>query len=90
MLETLIKNSICDHLVRHNLLSGHRDGFVSRSSCLTNLLGLEQWTKAVDEGKQIDRVYLDFSKAFDCVLFKRLLIHLNAFGISGQLHIWIN
>ena len=34
-------------------------------------------------------ILLDFAKAFDKVSYKRLLIKLRAFGISGQLLSWI-
>ena len=37
-------------------------------SCLINLISFYDWvTKLVDEGKAVDVVYLDFSKAFDMV-----------------------
>ena len=41
-------------------------GFRKPRSCLTNLISsYDQVTSLEDEGKAIDLVYLDFSKAFD-------------------------
>ena len=45
---------------------------------------MEYWTKSLDDGNDVDIVYLDFCKAFDCVLYQRLLSKLKAYGISGN------
>ena len=43
-------------------------------SCVTQLLEfLEEITEAVDNGDEVDIIYLDFCKAFDKVPHKRLL-----------------
>ncbi len=34
---------------------------------------MEDWTKWLDSGKCIDRIFLDFQKAFDSVPHERLL-----------------
>ena len=61
-------------------------GFVPKKSCTTNLLEyLEKVTQAVDEGKAVDVVYLDFAKAFDLVPRQRLMAKLKAHGIDGEL-----
>ena len=39
-------------------------------------------TKAVDEGKNVDVIYLDFAKAFDLGPRQRLLEKLKAHGVS--------
>jgi hypothetical protein len=54
-------------------------------SCLTNLLEyLEVLTKLVNEGHSVDVVYLDFTKAFDKVPHRRLLLKMKAHGIDGR------
>ena len=44
------------------------------------------WHKALDDGLQVDAVFLDFAKAFDRLHHKILLNKLCNFGISG--HCW--
>jgi len=43
-------------------------GFMKGRCCVTNLISFrDQVTCLVDEGKAVDVIYLDFSKAFDTV-----------------------
>ena len=78
------------HLKRNNLIRKSQHGFMPNKSCATNLLVfLETVTKAVDEGKNVDVIYLDFAKAFDLVPRQRLLEKLKAHGVSGPLLRWI-
>ena len=57
-------------------------------SCLNNLFFLEDVTKAIDESKPLDVIYLDFSKAFDKVPHKRLLHKIESHGINGNVAAW--
>ena len=54
----------------------------------------EQVTHLVDEGKAVDVIYLDFSKAFDTVPHSILLEKLAAHGLDGctlrWIKIWLN
>ena len=59
-------------------------------SCLTNLISLyDQVTHLVDEGKPVDVVYLDFSKAFDTVSHSILLEKLAACGLDRYTLCWV-
>ena len=59
-------------------------------SCQTNLIEyLSTLTKLVDEGYSVDVIYLDFAKTFDKVPHRRLLLKLEANGISGKVLHWI-
>jgi len=65
-------------------------GFMKGTYCLTNLISFnDQVTRLVDEGKVVDVVYLDFSKAFDTVPHSILLEKLAARGLDGCTLHWI-
>jgi len=55
--------------VKHNKgIRPSQHGFLKGRSCLTNLISFyDQVTRLGDEGKAVDVVYPDFSKAFDTV-----------------------
>jgi len=65
-------------------------GFRKGRSCLTNLTSsYDQVTHLGDEGKAVDVVYLDFSKAFDTVPHSILPEKLAAHGLDGCTLHWI-
>ncbi|KAK4824648.1 hypothetical protein QYF61_016954 [Mycteria americana] len=65
-------------------------GFMKGRSCLTNLISFyDKVTRLVDEGKAVDVVYLDFSKAFDTVSHSILLEKLAAHGLDGWTLHWV-
>ena len=90
VMESLIKDAIVEHLARNNLIRSSQHGFTAGRSCLTNLLEyMEELTSLVDEGFAVDMFYLDFSKAFDLVPHKRLLVKLRGLGIQGKVASWV-
>ena len=50
---------------------------------------MEKLTRLVEEGLPVDMFYLDFSKAFDLVPHKRLLVKLRGLGINGKVASWV-
>ena len=59
-------------------------------TCFTNLLDtFEDWTTSIDQGNNVDVVFLDFKKAFDSVPHQRLLIKLGSYGITNDCLNWI-
>ena len=89
LMEAVIRDSVMDHLEENNLLSQHQHGFVRKRSCATQLLQcLDEWTKAVDDGDQTHIIYLDFSKAFDSVPHKRLIMKMRQYGIQSDILQW--
>ena len=90
VLKSFIRDNIANHLNKHTLLLQSQHGFTQGKYCLTNLLlFLEDITKAIDEGKPLDVIYLNFSKAFDEVPHQRLLLKIKAHGICGNVADWI-
>ena len=78
------------HLNNNNLLSDCQYGFRQNRGCILQLLKVvDEWSKDIDENKQVDFIYLDFRKAFDTVPHKRLLKKLESFGITGIVLKWL-
>ena len=77
-------------MTSNSLFSRSQHGFLARKSCTTQHLEfLEDVTYALDQGTDVDVIYLDFRKAFDKVPHKRLLKKLWAYGIRDKIHAWI-
>ena len=86
-MEKLICDAIVKHMTENNLLSKAQHGFIKGKSCVTQLLEfLEDITQAIDNGDDVDIIYLDFCKAFDKVPHKRLLQKLHGYGIHSKIH----
>ena len=74
----------------NNLFFKQQHGFRPRMSCVTQLLHvMEHWTRFLDDGNDVDIIYLDFRKAFDCVPHQRLLSKLKAYGMAGSVLNWV-
>ena len=64
--------------------------FTKGRSCLTNLISFyDLVARLVDEGKAVDVVYLDFSKAFDTVSHSILLQKLADRGLDRYILCWV-
>ncbi len=90
IMESIIKDAITQHLISNNLLSQAQFGFRTKRSCILQLLeAMDYWTEVLDKGLPVDVVYFDFKKAFDSVPHRKLLQKVKAYGIRGQLLMWI-
>ena len=89
-MESIVKDSLMAYLEENSLMNPSQHGFMPGKSCATNLLEfLEVVTRVVDEGKNMDIVFLDFAKAFDKVPKERLLAKLTAHGVGGRVQHWV-
>ncbi|PKU36876.1 rna-directed dna polymerase from mobile element jockey-like [Limosa lapponica baueri] len=67
-MEQIILSAIMQRMKDAQVIRPSQYGFMRGRSCLTNLISFyDKVTCLVDEGKAVDVVYLDFSKAFDTV-----------------------
>ena len=89
LMEKILKVDIENHLESH-VISNSQHGFRRGRSPQTNLLEfMDRLTKWLDEGRSVDVIYFDFSKAFDKVCHRRLGVKMEAAGIKGKLKAWI-
>jgi len=76
--------------VEKKAIKSGQHGFSRGKSCLTNLIafydGITGW---VDEGRAVDAVYFDFSKAFDTVSHNICLGKLRKSGLDERSVWWI-
>ena len=90
MMESIIRDHIIDYMVSNSYITDEQHGFVLGRECMTNLLqAMDDWTKAIELGHNIDVIYTDFSKASDSVPHKRLRVKLESIGIEGQVLRWL-
>jgi len=90
VFEKIVRKNIQDHLVNNNLFNSNQHGFRPGRSCLSQLLShTERLIHHIENGYNVDVVYLDFSKAFDRVDHTILLHKIRSNGINGKLLTWI-
>ena len=90
VMDKIVRDRIIKHLNRNQLPTDCQHGFIKGRSCVTQLLAmLDKWTEILDQGRNIDAIYLDFSKCFDSVPHDRLLLKLKKYGIQGKLWDWV-
>ena len=81
LMERLVRDTIMDHMEQNNLFSPYQHGFIPGKSCIIQLLEiLEEITDALDQGYDIDIIYVDYTKAFDKIQHNRLLKKLLGYG----------
>ena len=91
IVEHLICSQLNTYLTANSLLSEHQWGFRTQRSTEDAILYMtEKWREALDSGKVIGVLFIDFRKAFDSVSHEILLRKLSACGIAGDLHTYIN
>ncbi|CAM5162977.1 unnamed protein product [Natator depressus] len=89
-MEQVLKESILKHLGERKVIRNIQHGFTKGKSCLTNLIAFyDKITGSVDEGKAMDLLFLDFSKAFDTVSHSILVSKLKKYGLDEWTIRWI-
>ncbi|KAK4828821.1 hypothetical protein QYF61_000878 [Mycteria americana] len=90
LMEQIILSAITRHVEDNQGIKPSQHGFRKGRSCLTNLISFyNKVTRLVDEGKAVDVVYLDISKAFDMVSHSILLEKLAAHGLDRWTLRWV-
>ena len=90
IFEKIVRKYIVNYLNTNSLFNANQHGFRRGRSCLSQLLiHYEQILSALENGNDVDVVYLDFCKAFDKVDFGVLLKKIKLLGIGGKVGRWI-
>ncbi|XP_059824288.1 uncharacterized protein LOC132393277 [Hypanus sabinus] len=88
--EKILRGRIYEHLERHKMIKNSQHGFVKGRSCPASLIEFfEDVAKNIDEGRAVEVVHMNFSKAFDKIPYARLIEKVRRHGIQGDLALWI-
>ncbi|CAM4620795.1 unnamed protein product [Lepidochelys kempii] len=89
-MEQVLKETILKHLEERKVIRNSQHGFTKGKSFLTHLIAFyNEITGSVDEGKAMDVLFLDFSKAFDTVSHSILASKLKKYGLDEWTIRWI-
>lgn len=90
IFEKVLRNHLINYLERHGLFNPGQHGFRLGRSCLSQLVAhYDHILQQLEQGKNVDVVYLDFAKAFDKVDFLVTMRKLETLGITGKIGHWI-
>ncbi|GAB0183527.1 mitochondrial enolase superfamily member 1 [Grus japonensis] len=90
VMEQIILSDVTQHIQDNQVIRPRQHGFMKGKSCLTNLISFyDKVTPLEDEGKAVDVVYLDFSKAFDTISDNILLEELGTHDLDGHMLHWV-
>ena len=89
LIEKHVHDSLMTYLGNHDLICKNQSGFRPKHSCETALINIvEKWLKAMNEGKLVGVIMVDFRKAFDLVDHHILLRKLKAYQLNASSMSW--
>jgi len=90
VFEKVIKKQMVDYFEKNNLINDSQHGFRKGRSCLTQLLThYDEILRQIEEGHQVNVLYIDFEKCFGKVDFKILLNKAKLKGVTGKAYRWL-
>lgn len=89
IIEKIVLSRLLDFFKKNNLFPDNQHGFVKGKSTSTALVKIVEYLiKALDRGDTTTAIFLDFTKAFDCLSHDKLLKKLENRGITGKTADW--
>ena len=90
VFERVIRKKLVSFLEDNNLMNPTQHGFRAGRSCLSQLLEhFDKIIECLEQGNNVDVIYLDFAKAFDKVDNGILCHKLRDLGIGGKIGLWL-
>ena len=90
VFEKVIRKKVVEYMETYQLFNPSQHGFRAGRSCLSQLIShYDRILELLENGDNVDVIYLDFAKAFDKVDFGVTLKKLNEMGISGRVGHWV-
>ena len=90
LFERVLRKAIVLHLEANDLMNSTQHGFRAGRSTISQLLCYyDDILSKLEEGGEVDAIYLDFSKAFDKVDHNILLLKVANLKIGGKILTWI-
>lgn len=85
IFEKLLATRIIKFLEKNKIFSPNQHGFRENHSTISALVSILDYVyKNIDKGNKVMAIFVDLSKAFDCVNHDTLLKKIECYGLRGQ------
>ena len=89
ILEKAVRTRVMRHIKNSKILTNSQFGFRKKHSTTHAMINLLETTlSALDDGLKTGGIFLDISKAFDCVPHRKLLRKLEYYGFRANSLMW--
>uniref|UniRef100_A0A1B6KEM6 Reverse transcriptase domain-containing protein n=1 Tax=Graphocephala atropunctata TaxID=36148 RepID=A0A1B6KEM6_9HEMI len=89
--EKIVLDRLLSYLEQNNLMTNQQHGFLKGRSTTTALIQLTEYIiDQLDNGHAVTSLFLDLSKAFDCLNHDQLLNKMKSLGINGKAGEWFH
>ena len=91
VIQQILLQAISKHRKDKRLIGNSQHGFTKGKSCPFSLNAFyDDTTGSVDEGREVDIIFLDSSKAFDTVFFNIFIAKLVRYGLDKWIIRWVD